>query len=153
MEISFEDSNGYGEYGLSDWFFNFITWIEEDRYYVQACAQNLNDLALSLEDVERTSFRDGICGDVNADLASRVGWDEVGNIIRAAIVQYVGSLACYMHISSGDVATLVDWSADFESMDIESFGYPKDYNGYFADLLTDGHLVEVNLINGEWIEA
>jgi len=59
----------------------------------------------------------------------------------------------YMHTISGDVATEESWKADFDSMDVESwFGLPaEECEG--RDWLSIEHLVEVEDVDGEWVES
>ena len=60
----------------------------------------------------------------------------------------------YMHEISGDVASMGDWKADFENMDIESwFGLPaEECEG--LDWIKGGKLIEVEQDeDGEWVEV
>jgi hypothetical protein len=60
----------------------------------------------------------------------------------------------YIHEISGDVASLSDWKADFDSMDVESwFGLPAD-ECEGMDWIEGGKLIEVvQDEDGEWVMA
>lgn len=64
------------------------------------------------------------------------------------------ALTCYLHETSGDVATSEMWESDFNSMDIESwFGLPADRCEHLHWLIDSPWLIEAEWIAGEWVEA
>ena len=60
----------------------------------------------------------------------------------------------YMHEGSGDVASLENWKSDFNNMDVESwFGLPAEECEGLHWLNDAPWLIEVEQVDGEWVEA
>ena len=75
--INFDESNKIGgEYGLHGGFFNAITNIDGVDYHFQGCADN------DEFDANDCGHDDGICGDVNEDLAVKLAEDFDGDISK-----------------------------------------------------------------------
>jgi len=73
--INFDESNKLGgEYGLHDGFFNAVAVIDGVDYYFQGCADD-NDF-----DANDCGHDDGMCGDVNDPLATKLAEDFEGDI-------------------------------------------------------------------------
>ncbi len=78
IEIKF---NGLGEYGIHDGFFNAIAVIDGIDYDFQCCADddiNFNDCG----------FDDGLCRDANEQLAEKIGWESVLELLERAYNEY-----------------------------------------------------------------
>lgn len=103
--------------------------------------------------------------DINSDLAEsiiRVGkhWldqRENGNGEWSRMREEAkASLACYLQVSSGDVATAEMWKSDFDAMDVESwFGKPAEECKELHWLNDNNALIEVvfDVDSQEWTEA
>jgi len=62
----------------------------------------------------------------------------------------------YMHTQCGDVATREEWRENFENMDEESWFGKESTDITSADRrewLAGGKLIEVELVNGEYVEV
>ena len=85
MNIKFEDpEDRCAEFGLHDGFFNALVLIDSKKYYLQCCAEDLEDL----DDLAASGYDDGICGDVNSELAELIGWSGVLCCLEQAIAQF-----------------------------------------------------------------
>jgi hypothetical protein len=75
--INFDEENKVGgEYGLHDGFFNALVFIDGDHYHVQGCADN------NIFKPEDCGHDDGICGEVNERLASKIAQEFDGDIVN-----------------------------------------------------------------------
>jgi len=73
--INFDEDNKVGgEYGLHDGFFNILVMVDGARYYVQGCADN------DVFNATDCGHDDGICGDVNESIASKLAEDHDDDI-------------------------------------------------------------------------
>ena len=59
----------------------------------------------------------------------------------------------YMQAQSGDVATEEDWKDDFENMDLESWYGCEAKDANLDRWIEGGNLIEVERVEGEWIEV
>ena len=82
LEIQFP-SGADGEYGLRRDFFNFIAVIDGIEYEGQCCADGVGGV-----DFRDCGYDDGMTAEVNDELASRVGWDGVIELIEYAHAQW-----------------------------------------------------------------
>ena len=86
-EISFDENDGYGEYGVHDGFFNAIVTIDNVEYDFQCCVDENDKINWS-----DCGYNDGICGDCNKKLADKIGWDNVLNALKQAYSEYINTL-------------------------------------------------------------
>lgn len=82
VEIKFD---GQGEYGIHNGFFNFIAEIKGEKFDVQACCENNQTEFFASE----SGFNDGICGDLNENIAKLIGWEKLESLINKAHSEYV----------------------------------------------------------------
>ncbi|MCP3922518.1 MAG: hypothetical protein GY714_08035 [Desulfobacterales bacterium] len=83
LSILFENGN-CEEFGFHDNFFNALVIIEDKKYYFQCCANDAEDF-----DPYNCGYNDGICGDVNKELANLIGWDNLILLIERAVEEYL----------------------------------------------------------------
>ena len=80
-----------GEYGVHNGFFNTLVMIDGKEFYIQCCMDEAeiynkedNSFDFTNFDFTESGYDEGVCGDVNEELANIVGWSNIPEILEFA---------------------------------------------------------------------